>query len=72
MEDVIEVKVKYIGDYRNWEIVPVAFEVKISDDYNARNFAHELSQLASMKFIREVRWNHKGSNQGHYVLNLFG
>lgn len=62
-KDFIEIRLKFLGDYRNWEDTPVAAIWRNGCDVqrDVYELSIHLSQLA------KVRWNVKGSSQGHYV-----
>lgn len=61
-----QVKVRYQGDLRKWEDIPVEpFRWLFSRGESARAQAECLKSLDPA--IREIRYNAKGSLQGYYV-----
>ena len=62
---MIEVKIRYKGDCTKWEDLPVMGEY----------FTHELTELIDLlskaHSIQEIRWNYKGSAQGHYTFGNY-
>lgn len=68
----IEVKVKFVNNLQDWETIPVTFETVMIDDDKFKILMKHLRELSLCKLVHEIRWNEKGSPQGHYIVNLFG
>jgi len=62
MNEIIEVKIKFSNNNSRWEDVPVSFEVY---EFSSSTIG-QIKKLLSCQFVREIRWNYKGSLQGHY------
>lgn len=56
----IEVKVRYFDDYRKWEEIDV---LALFPDIKSVTLA------SWNRDIKEIRWTHPGSTQGHYFFN---
>jgi hypothetical protein len=67
-----KVQVQNPSDRLPWEMLPVlftrSFDVEHYDD--AIKLAAKLADTVSGLTHCEVRWNHWGSGQGHYVASL--
>lgn len=71
----IEIKVRYQGDNRDWENIPVHYIESFGSTHDARQFIEHGLWFYSRVVehspqILEVRYNRVGSLQGRYVRNI--
>lgn len=66
-EDV-EIKARVVGDQRKWEDIPVN---ETLPEPHGGIHGYCLTILKAFPGVTEVRWNWKGSLQGHYVNRNF-
>ena len=69
----IEYKVKLVGEGRKWEELPIIGEITIGfslsgDDLDPFEYIKIIWELLRMngESPLEIRWNYRGSLQGHY------
>ena len=72
MKEVVEVRIRHEGDNRSWADIPPLSECLI----DLAEGSNELNSLLRSCFdyaerwgrtaVRELRWNRRGSLQGHY------
>jgi len=70
MIDTITVRVRCHGDVRKWQDIPpiekhVIARAGLGEGHEAALFVAQTNYLIDN--VREVRWNYKGSLQGHYI-----
>ena len=68
---VIEIKVRFCNDLRDWENIPITMTAT-PDKRQATKLMHNLKATANAPLISSVRWNERYSRQGHYFVNQTG
>lgn len=70
---IVEYKVKLVGEERKWEEIPVSGEITIwfslsGDDLDPLEYIKSAWNFLRMNGDNplEIRWNYRGSLQGHY------
>lgn len=70
MIEAVEVKVRLLGDFRNWEDIEVNFRtIEYNNILDLRKLLEKLKSWCQTEFVSEIRWNYLGSPQGHYFIN---
>lgn len=58
---MIEIKIRELGNKKNWE------DIEIFSEVQEANLDLAIETFKNFYIFQELRWNYKGSYQGHYV-----
>jgi len=64
MDETVDVRIRIIGDDRDWKEIPVALEFASSNLAYVRSILHRSMNRLT---VREIRLNYRGSQQGSYI-----
>lgn len=73
MTYTIEVKIRLIGDLRDWEELPVIFIFDVGPSKFGEGTGFKGQILAAIRkgmnpeTVKEIRWNWSDSTQGYYI-----
>lgn len=64
----IEIKVKLVDAIgTEWESLPYVGKQSADNKTEWNLVVQNLNETAEMSHVHEIRWNHVGSSQGHYI-----
>ena len=69
MTEELEIKVRLCNNLKDWEDIVVTFETMFSTEEQKHEVLKKLKDWCNTEFVSSIRWNYKGSFQGHYFIN---
>jgi len=63
----IEIRIRYIADFREWENIPVAFHTRSLEPDELEKLLNKMWVLAQNEFVSCIQWNEKESLEFHYI-----
>jgi hypothetical protein len=67
--DIIQLKVRLTSDLRDWSQIELWTETRPLNEKEQRALMRDLRTWSETKFVKCVRWNVKGSDNGIYFNN---